>query len=261
MLEVTTTQLSAWINQYWWPFVRIAACLMVAPVFGARATPRRVRLVLAGALTVLVAPLISVPTGIELFSAPGMFITVQQLLIGIAMGFAVQIVFDALVMGGQLLANSMGLSFAMNVDPLHGVSTPVLGQLYMIIATLTFLVLNGHLAMIESLIQSFTLLPVAQAGLGRDGIWMLVNFGGTVFSGALLVALPGMAAALIVNFGFGVMSRAAPSINMFSVGFPAILALGLFILLWAIPGGQSNFIRMVKSVWLLLASMLTAGGA
>jgi flagellar biosynthesis protein FliR len=261
MINISSDMLTQWLAEYLWPFLRIGACLMVAPVFGAKTVPRRVRLVIAGALTVLLTPLIKSPANVELFSAQSLMITLQQMIIGIALGFAVQIIFDSVVMGGQLLANSMGLSFAINVDPLHGASTPVLGQFYMIIVTLTFLALNGHLILIEALLQSFSLLPIGAAGLGGDGLWMLVNFGGTLFSGALMIALPGLAAMLIVNFGFGVMSRAAPTLNLFAVGFPAVLALGLIVVLLGLPSVQSNFIRLLSSVWMLLTNMTSVAGS
>ncbi len=258
MLTITSSMLSEWIGLYLWPFVRIGACLMVAPVFGARTVPARARLVIAASLTVLLGPMILSPVNVELLSGEAFVILIQQMIIGISLGFAVQIIFDAVVMGGQLLANSMGLSFAMNVDPLHGVSTPVLGQFYMIMVTLTFLALDGHLLLIESLLQSFTLLPIGVAGLGSEGLWMLVNFGSTLFSGALMIALPGLAAMLIVNFGFGVMSRAAPTLNLFAVGFPAALALGLIIVLLGFPAVQTSFIRLLESAWMLLANLPNA---
>ncbi len=260
MINISASMLSEWIGLYFWPFLRIAACLMVAPVFGARTVPPRVRLVIAASLTVLLGPMIKSPVNIELFSGEGFVILIQQMIIGVALGFAVQIIFDAVVMGGQLLANSMGLSFAINVDPLRGASTPVLGQFYMIIVTLTFLALNGHLILIESLLQSFTLLPIGTTGLGSDGLWMLVTFGSTLFSGALMIALPGLAAMLIVNFGFGVMSRAAPTLNLFAVGFPAALALGLIVVLLGLPAVQGSFIHMLDAVWMLLANLVAVGG-
>ena len=147
-------------------------------------------------------------------------ITVQQIVIGVAIGFVLQIVFDALAMGGQLLANTMGLSFAFNVDPLRGTGTPVLGQFYTLIATLTFLALNGHLAVIQALVDGFRTLPVGVDGLGPEGMWQVALWGGQLFRGALMVALPGLTALLIVNLAFGVVSRAAPSLNLFAIGFP-----------------------------------------
>jgi flagellar biosynthesis protein FliR len=229
-LALTSGQLEGWVAQAFFPFVRISSCLMVAPLFGARFVPARSRLVLSAALTALVVPLLPAPS-IAPFSGAGFVVVAQQLLIGVAMGFALQVVFDALGLAGQLLANSMGLSFAFNVDPLRGSSTAALGQLYIILATLTFLALGGHLALIELLVGSLHTLPVGTEGLGRDGLWSLVNWGGTLFSGAIMIALPGVTALLIVNLAFGVVSRAAPSLNLFAVGFPISLVVGLVVVM------------------------------
>jgi len=228
---------------------------MVAPIFGTQTVPRRTRIVLSAAITILVAPMISIPKE-ELLSGASLVITVQQLIIGIAMGLAMQLIFDSIIMGGQLLANSMGLSFAVNVDPLHGASTPVLGQFYTIIIALTFLALNGHLILIDALTQSFKSMPVGTSGLGNDGLWMFVHFGSLLFSGALMIALPGLTALLIVNFAFGVMSRAAPTMNLFAVGFPASLALGLIIIMLGMPAVQSSFIKLAGEGMRLMASMV-----
>jgi flagellar biosynthetic protein FliR len=155
----------------------------------------------------------------------------QQILIGVALGFALQIVFDSLGLAGQLLANSMGLSFAFNVDPLRGSSTAALGQLYIILATLVFLALNGHLALLDVLVSGFDTMPIGTTGFGREGLWSLVLWGGQLFAGAISIALPGITALLIVNLAFGVVSRAAPALNLFAVGFPFSLVIGLLIVL------------------------------
>ena len=227
-IALTSGQLEGWVAQAFFPFVRISSCLMVAPLFGARFVPARSRLVLSAALTALVVPMLEAPT-IAPFSGAGFVVIAQQALIGVAMGFALQVVFDALGLAGQLLANSMGLSFAFNVDPLRGSSTAALGQLYIILATLTFLALGGHLALIELLVGSLHTLPVGTTGLGQDGLWSLVSWGGSLFSGAIMIALPGVTALLIVNLAFGVVSRAAPSLNLFAVGFPISLVVGLLV--------------------------------
>src|SRR6185295_16236102 len=227
-ISLTSGQIEGWVAQAFFPFVRIGACLMVAPLFGARFVPARSRLVLSVALTALVVPLLPAPD-VAPFSGAGFVVVAQQLLIGVAMGFALQVVFDALGLAGQLLANSMGLSFAFNVDPLRGSSTAALGQLYIILATLTFLALGGHLALIELLVASLHTLPVGTNGLGTEGLWSLVNWGGTLFSGAITIALPGVTALMIVNLAFGVVSRAAPSLNLFAVGFPISLVVGLLV--------------------------------
>ncbi len=245
MLTLTEAQLNAWLVAYFWPFVRIAGCLMVAPVFGARFVPARLRIGLACAITLLAAPLLPAPPDVPLFSVPGILITIQQLIIGVAIGFVLQLVFDAVGLGGQLLANSMGLSFAFNVDPMRGASTAAVGQFYMLLTIMTFVALNGHLALIEALVRGFQTLPIGAGGLGVAGIWSVVAFGSHLFEGAVAVALPGMTALMIVNLAFGVMSRAAPALNLFGVGFPIILAFGLVIVFFGLPGVQAQFMRLV----------------
>jgi flagellar biosynthetic protein FliR len=243
-INLSIGQLEAWLATVFFPFARIGACLMVAPVFGARFVSPRTRIILAVAITALVAPLIPT-TDIKPFSPEGFTVLFQQLLIGISFGFALQVVFDALALAGQLLANSMGLSFAFNVDPLRGSSTPALGQLYVILATLTFLSLGGHVAIIEMLVAGLYSLPVGTSGLGQEGLWALILWGGTLFSGAIGIALPGVTALLIVNLAFGVVSRAAPSLNLFAVGFPVSLVVGLLVVLAGIGPLQESFTRLL----------------
>jgi flagellar biosynthetic protein FliR len=258
MIAIAPGQLEDWLMQYFWPFVRIGSFLMVAPIVGARFVPPRFRIVLAGAITLLVAPMLPMPQGIVPISIAGLIVTVQQLLIGTATGFVLQVIFDSLAMGGQLLANSMGLSFAFNVDPQHGASTPVIGTLYMLLVTLTFLALNGHLAMIEALVDGFRTLPIGMQGFGSQQWWEIAEWGNQLFAGALAVSLPGMTALLIVNLGFGVMSRAAPALNMFAVGFPITLAFGLVIVLLGLPAVQASFNELIGTSLMVVRDL--AGG-
>jgi len=258
MLALSTDQLETIMAQYFWPFVRIGACIMVAPVFGARFVPARFKIILTGAIALLVAPLVAIPD-VSPLSGPGIVITVHQLLIGFAMGFVLNVIFDSLSMGGQLLANSMGLSFAFNVDPQRGASTPVVAQLYMLLVTLTFLALNGHLALLETLVRGFQTLPIGAQGLNQDALWLVASWGRQLFEGALAVALPGMTALLVVNLGFGVMSRAAPSLNMFAVGFPISLVFGLVIILLGLPAMQSSFTQLFDDSLRVIGALLGGG--
>jgi flagellar biosynthesis protein FliR len=259
MINISTGQLETWLTEFFWPFVRIGACIMVAPLFGAQVVPPRMRLFLAGAITVIVAPLVAEPTGIAPISIPGVIVTLQQVLIGVAVGFTFQLVFDALALGGQLISNSMGLSFAFNVDPLRGASTPVLGQLYMMLVSLTFLALNGHLAIIEAMTEGFKTLPVGEVGLGSQQLWAVTHWGTQLFSGALSVALPGMTALIVVNLAFGTMSRAAPTLNLFAVGFPVTLIFGLVIVYAGLPAVQSTFVESFRQALAMVGSLLAAG--
>jgi flagellar biosynthesis protein FliR len=257
VLALTTGQLEAWLSTYIWPFFRIGACFMVAPLFGAQFVPPRMRLFLAGAITFIVAPLVPASDVVP-FSIQGALVTIQQIVIGVAMGFALQLVFDALAMGGQLLSNSMGLSFAFNVDPLRGTSTPVLGQMYMLLVTLTYLAINGHLVLIEILAEGFTSMPVGTAAFDNQGFWNIASWGSHLFLGSLMVALPGMTALLVVNLAFGVMSRAAPTLNMFAIGFPITLTFGLIIIYAGLPSVQTTFIESLELVYDMMRGMLGA---
>lgn len=259
MLTLTTGQLETWLGQVFWPFVRVGSCFMVAPVFGASQVPARVRIVIAGGVALIIAPLVPAPAGLEPFSAAGLVITAQQVLIGVALGFCMQLVFDAVNLGGQLLANSMGLSFAYNIDPLHGAQTPVIGQFYTLLVTLTYLALNGHLRLVEILAEGFRTMPVSDAGLGPDGLWTIAQWGSTLFSGALSIALPGVTALLIVNLAFGVMSRAAPALNLFAVGLPVSLVFGLGIIVFGLPTVQSGFIKLLQEALMLVRGLTGVG--
>lgn len=259
-MQFTGAQLEAWIASYLWPFVRIGACFMAVPLFSASAVPVRLRVVIAGALTVLVAPLVPAPPQIPLLSAAGAVVLAQQVVIGVVLGFVLQITFDALVMGGQLLGNTMGLSFAFNVDPLHGAGTPVLGQFYSLVATLTFVALDGHLAIVQVLVDGFSTLPVGTSGLGSEGLWQVAIWGSQLFRGALMVALPGLAALLVVNLAFGVVSRAAPTLNLFAIGFPFTLMAGLVIVVAGLPAVQSGFLSLVREGFALMAQLVGGTG-
>lgn len=227
-------QLVDWVHDFTWPFVRIGAMLLAAPLFAARFIPRRVRVLLGFTLAIALLPILPPMPVVEPFSSAGMLILIQQVIIGIAMGTILQMVFDAVVIGGQTIAMSMGLGFAFMVDPQRGVSVPVLSQMYLILATLLFLALNGHLLIISLLAESFTVLPVGEP-LAPGGLWTVVAFASRMFAGAMLIALPAVVAILVVNMSFGVMSRAAPTLNLFAVGFPVTMLFGFIIVMLTIP--------------------------
>lgn len=257
MLALAPGQLEAWVALAFFPFVRIGACLMVAPIFGARFVPARVRLLLAVAVTALVLPLLP-PVPVKPLSVEGVVITVHQVLIGAATGFVLQVAFDALAMGGQLLANGMGLGFAFNVDPLRGTGTAVLGQFYMVLVTLTFLALDGHVALVATLVEGFQRIPVGAAPAAETW-WTVAAWGSQLFAGALRVALPGMTALLVANLAFGVVSRAAPTLNLFAVGFPAMIIFGLLIVLYGLPAVQTGFLELIDAAFALLGRIGVPG--
>ncbi len=239
-----------------WPFFRIAGVLMVAPVFGAKLVPVRVRLALAVAATVVLSPVLRITQPFELSLGAGIAV-VQEVVLGAAMGFALQMIFDALVTAGQTIAMSMGLGLATMIDPQRGVSVPVISQFFLILGFLIFLALGGHLATIRLVADSFALLPVGR-GLSSDGVYMLVNWGGQMFAGAVRIALPAATALLIANVAFGVMSRAAPTLNLFAVGLPAGLLVGFLLLILNIGHLSSLLAEFLQATLEMLTSMLRA---
>lgn len=170
MLNLTTEQLAIWIGGYFWPFVRISAMMLAAPVFGARTTPIRIRIFLAVAISLVATPLLPPVPAVDPISFAAAGILAQQVLIGLAMGFIVQMVFQSLVVAGEAIANTMGLGFARMVDPANGVQVPVISQFFIVMATLLFVILNGHLLLIQLVIHSFEIIPVSSSGLSLPGI-------------------------------------------------------------------------------------------
>lgn len=228
-MSFALAELFEWMTQLALPFARIAGFIMVAPMFGARFVPAQIRIIVAVTLTVMLAGFIEVPD-IALFSTRGLLAMLGEAAIGIAAGFVMTLIFDAVVLAAEFLSLGIGLGFAQIADPVRGVSTPVLGQLFNLIAILLFLAVDGHLLLIHLILHGFAQLPAGEwpeaAAFGE-----LAKLGGWLFAGALSLALPALAAMLLTNLAYAVISRAAPALNMFAVGFPLSLLFGLFLLL------------------------------
>ncbi len=256
MLTVSASELMSWTEGIIWPFIRIGAMLVAAPIFGARTIPVVVRLLFALALAWMLYPFLPAMPVIDLLSVEGLLVTASQVLIGVAMGFILQTVFSAMVLAGQAIALSMGLGFATLVDPQNGIQVPAVSQIYIILATLLFFALNGHLLFLNMLVQSFRWLPVGPIGLSRNALWEIVSWGGTMYATALLVALPAIASLMLVNIGFGVITRAAPQLNIFAVGFPLTLMLGFVLILFSLPTMVPRFSDILNQSFFLLRSIL-----
>lgn len=260
MPPLTSSEIAGWVGGFVWPLFRIAAMLSVAPVIGARSLPRRVRAALALVLTAVTVPLLPPGPQVEPMSPAGILIGVQQVLIGLYIGFALRLAFAALETGGQMISTQMGLGYASLIDPQNGASTPLLAQFYGLLGMLIFLGLDGHLLLIETVVESFHVLPVSTDGLALQRWRELADAGAMIFAGAVKFALPAMASLLVVNLAFGVMTRAAPQLNIFAVGLPVTLLLGLAILLYSLPALAPEFRRLIDAAFLLVHRALAAGG-
>jgi flagellar biosynthesis protein FliR len=222
--------------------------------------PGLVKIVLTLALAFLLAPLVEVPTGLSIFSAAGMLAAALELLIGVAIGLVVLLAFEALVFAGQSISLTMGLGFATLVDPQRGAQVPVLGQMFMIFGTLIYLSINGHLMLLGALAESFHTLPIGAAHVGKDFLLAVVLWGARVFDTGLLIALPAVIALVIVNLALGVITRAAPQLNLFGIGFTITLLSGFFVLLAGLDGIMSGISTMIHSA-LTAVSELVAPAA
>jgi len=220
-----------WLASYLWAFSRIAAMLMVMVAIGSKTTPTRIRLFYALTITLAVLPVIpAAPSDIALFSLGSAVIVLQQILIGIAIGTVSIFVVQTFVVAGQIIAMQTSLGFASMADPMNGQSSPVVGQFYVLLVTLLFFTVDGHLLMIEMIVRSFDTLPVSMNGLLAADYQKLAAWFALMFRAALAFSIASMVAMLLVNLSFGIMTKAAPQLNIFSLGFSISMVFGLFVL-------------------------------
>jgi len=229
VLALTDGQIGTWVASFMLPMFRITSMLMTMPVFGTTLVPRRVRLYFALAITVVVAPVLPPMPQVNALDLSALLLIGEQIIIGAMLGLFLQLFFQAFVIAGQILSIQMGMGFASMVDPTNGVSSAVIGQFFTMLVTLVFLGMNGHLVVVETLVESFTTMPVG-SGLLVSNFWELANGLGWVLSAGLRIVLPAITALLVINIAFGIMTRAAPQLNIFSIGFPLTLVMGMGIL-------------------------------
>ncbi|MGH8671358.1 MAG: flagellar biosynthetic protein FliR [Burkholderiales bacterium] len=256
MISVTSQQLSAWLAMFAWPFARILALLSTEPIVGNRSVPARVKIGLAFLITLVVAPALSVPPVPDPGSPAGLLILAQQILVGISMGLAMRVVFSAVEMAGHLAGLQMGLGFALFFDPQSSGQVPVVAQFLGLLALLLFLAMNGHLILIAALIESFEVLPIISQPYSALAWKTLAGWGGEIFRVGLLMALPVVAALLVTNVAIGIVTRAAPQLNIFVVGFPLTLGIGFLVLALALPYLLPLFEQLQHDVFTLMIQML-----
>lgn len=235
MISLTDAQLNTWLINFIWPLTRILGLIMVAPVFGHRAVPARVKIGLGIFIALIIAPTLPPMPDVALGSWHGLFILVQQLLIGIAIGFIMRIVFAAVEAAGEIVGLQMGLGFASFFDPQSAGQTLVLARFFNMLALLVFVAVNAHLLLIGVLVDSFQTLPISPQPLSAAGFYNVAAFGSTVFAVGLQLALPLIAILLMTNLSLGILTRSAPQLNIFAIGFPITLGVGLIVLDLTLP--------------------------
>lgn len=231
MLTITTAQINAWIAAFAYPIARILAFIATAPVWSSTGVPRRARLMLGLALSIAIAPALPPMPAVPPGTLAGLAIVAQQMLVGLAMGVAAKIVFSAIDVAGELVAAQMGLGFATFYDPVNASQTPVIGELINLVAFLLFFSFNGHLIYVATLAESFQVIPVGNSVLGY-GSWLnIAELGAKIFAMGLLLSLPIVVALMVTNLALAVLTRAAPQLNIFALGFPLTLMGGFITLL------------------------------
>lgn len=259
MVTISSEILQAWVSGLLWPLTRILGMIAITPVFNHRAMPARYKVGLGVFITLAIMPSLPPMPQVDMLSVHGAGILAQQLLIGVTIGFMIRIVFAAVDLAGQLSAMSMGLGFATFYDPQsHGQTTSV-SQLFMIVAMLFFLSINGHLIMIMSVAESFITMPI-QAELSNGiNFQQILNFGGNIFSTGLHIALPVIAALLITNLSLGILSRTAPQLNLFGIGFPITISIGLIIIALSFPRLAVPLERLMSEGFSNITLLMTMG--
>ena len=230
MISFTSAELNAWIAAFLFPLARILALLAAAPPFNNAGLTTRVRLILGLALAMVISPTLPPMPAIEPASGIGLMILAQQMIIGLAMGFVLRLVFSAIDLAGMMISTQMGLGFATAYDPQSAAQTPVVAELIGMLALLVFLSIDGHLMVLATLVKSFTLLPVGFWTIS-EGSWLnIANAGGVIFSSGVMLSLPAVVALLVTNVALGVLGRVAPQLNLIVIGFPVTILLGFVAL-------------------------------
>jgi len=259
ILSFDAAELGGYLGSFIWPLFRIMAFMLAAPVLGSQLVPARIRIILSVAIAILITPLLPAMPQVDGMSLASMILVGQQIVIGVCLGFFLQMVFQIFILAGQMIAMQMGLGFASMMDPTNGVNVAIVSSIYLMFATLLFITLNGHLIMLDVIVESFYSLPVSQDfSFISGGLFQIVEAISWVFSSAMIIALPAVTALLITNIAFGVMTRAAPQLNIFALGFPVALLLGLVLLWLTLDSVMDSSRSLFSDSFLILRELIRA---
>ena len=248
MISVTEAQLTDWLSPILWPFFRILAVFTAAPIFSSRAFPVRARIGLAFLIALAAQASLNNQQVIGINSPDAFGAVLQQVGVGLAIGFAVRLVFSVFELAGQVVGFQMGLGFAAFFDPSTSAQSSAMGRFYANIAALMFLAVNAHVVVLMAVIRSFEAFPVDQNFLSALQKMQLHTLGAELFASALWIALPVIGMLMFANLALGIVSRVAPQMNIFSVGFPVTLAVGLLGVAATLSMLDQPFMRLMGRV-------------
>ena len=246
MITITEAQLAAWISPIFWPFLRVLALFTAAPVFSSRAIPIRAKIALAFFVALAAQASFSDMPVIGFDDPQVLAIVFQQIGIGLDIGFAVRVVFAAMELAGEVVGFQMGLNFAAFFDPTIGAQSSAVARFFGQMTSLLFLVMNGHIMVLLAIIQSFKAFPVDRGFLDSLAQMKLHKLGADLFASALWIALPMVGMLMFVNLALGIVSRVAPQINIFAVGFPITLVVGLICIAVTLPMLDQPFMALME---------------
>ena len=248
MLTFTDTQVLAWVSPLLWPFLRVLALFGAMPVLAQRSVPVRLRVALAGLIALCAQASLPEMPVVALDSAQGFLLVIQQLLIGLSLGFAARIVFAAIELAGEIVGLQMGLNFAGVFDPATGGQTTAVSRFYGVCVSWLFIVINGHLLLIAAVVQSFHAFPVGPEPFAFLRTVQPQLWGTEIFRLGLWIALPMIAMLLFVNLVLGIVSRVAQQMNVFAIGFPITLSVGLLGVLLTLPMMTAPFTMALEQM-------------
>lgn len=246
MITFSEAQIVAWVSPILWPFLRVLALFSVAPIFSMRAIPARVRIGLALFVAVCAQGILQGQPVMPFDSPDALGAVAQQVLVGLAIGFAIKLVFSSVELAGEVIGLQMGLNFASFFDPLSNTQVSAVGQFFGHIATLFFVVINGHLMVLMAVVKSFDRFPVDSHFLAAIQQMRLYDLGANLFSSALWIALPMIALLMFVNLTLGIVSRVAPQMNIYAVGFPVTLTVGLLGIAATLPMLEQPMLTLMQ---------------
>jgi flagellar biosynthetic protein FliR len=244
-MEFTESVINQYLADFILPFARISALIMSMMGLGSKTIPTQVKLFLSLSVTFAIMPAIPPANVGELLSFTTVLLIAQQTLIGVMLGFITMMVLNTFTLAGQIIAMQTGLGFASMVDPASGMNVPAVGQFFLILSTLLFWAMDGHLTYLQFVVASFNTLPIPLEGFEAVKFKEIVEWGSWMFATALSLALAPVTAMLLINFSFGIMTRAAPQLNIFAIGFPVTMLSGLLIM-WLTMG---NFFTHFEAQW------------
>lgn len=244
-MEFTEAIVNQFMADFLLPLSRVSALIMSMIALGAKSVPGRIKLFLSLAITVAIMPAIPPSQVGNLFSFETTLLVAEQLIIGVMLGTVTIMVVNTFTMAGQIIAMQSGLGFASLVDPATGMNVPAVGQFFLILSTLLFWVMDGHLAYLQFITASFHTLPIPLTDFDATKFKEIVLWGSWMFATALSLAIAPLTAMLLINFSFGIMTRAAPQLNIFAIGFPITMCSGLLIM-WLTMG---NFLTHFELQW------------